>query len=98
MTEKKGVRELERELANARAEQRAYHESKVTVNRDYSIGGVDKSTTVEKKIPDTADVPDAILLPKKKRLKKQSMKRWQNKCKKKQTLKQKIKLKKRLQK
>ena len=74
MTEqKKGVREWERELANARAEQRAYHENKVTVNRDYSVGGVDKSTTVEKKIPDTADVPDAILLPKKKRLKKQNI-------------------------
>lgn len=65
--EKKGVRELERELANARAEQRAFHERKVTVNRDYSVGGIDKQTTVEKKTPDSSEIPDTILLPKKKK-------------------------------
>jgi len=68
MTEnKKGVRELERELANARAEQHAHHAREATQSRDFSVGGIDPTTTVEKKSPDTADVPDAILLPKRKR-------------------------------
>ena len=71
MTEKKkGVRELERELANARAEQYAHYSREATQNRDFSVGGIDPTTTVEKKSPDTADVPDAILLPKRKRPKK----------------------------
>ena len=39
--EKKGVRELEKELANARAEQYAHHNRSATKNRDYSVGGVD---------------------------------------------------------
>ena len=67
MTEKKkGVRELERELANARAEQYAHHSRSLTKNRDFSVGGVDPNA-VKKERPDSADVPDAILLPKKKR-------------------------------
>ena len=64
--EKKGVRELEKELANARAEQYAHHSRKVTKNRDYSVGGVDPNS-VEKKSPDSSDIPDAILLPKRKK-------------------------------
>lgn len=68
MTEsKKGVRELEKELANARAEQYAHHNREVTKNRDFSVGGIDPTTTVEKTAPDTADVPDAVLLPKRKK-------------------------------
>ena len=65
--EKKGVRELEKELARARAEQYAHHSRNATKNRDYSVGGVDKQTTVEKKSPDSSDIPDAILLPKRKK-------------------------------
>ena len=48
--EKKGVRELEKELANARAEQYAHHSRSATKNRDYSVGGVDPNS-VEKKSP-----------------------------------------------
>ena len=66
--EKKSVRQLERELANARAEQYAHHNRNATKNRDYSVGGIDPNS-VEKKSPDTRDVPDAVLLPKKKRAK-----------------------------
>ena len=67
MTEKKkGVRELERELAEARAEQYAHHSRSVTKNRDFSVGGVDPNA-VKKERPDSAGVADAILLPKKKR-------------------------------
>jgi len=64
--EKKSVRQLERELANARAEQYAHHNNKSTANRDLSVGGVDPNT-VEKKSPNSADIPDAILLPKKRK-------------------------------
>tara|TARA_R100000353_G_scaffold42379_2_gene33757 strand:+ start:765 stop:995 length:231 start_codon:yes stop_codon:yes gene_type:complete len=66
--EKKGVRELERELAKARAEQYAHHSRSVTKNRDFSVGGIDPNA-VKKERPDTADVPDAVLLPKRKRAK-----------------------------
>ena len=66
--EKKGGRELERELAKARAEQYAHHSRSVTKNRDFSVGGIDPNA-VKKERPDTADVPDAVLLPKRKRAK-----------------------------
>ena len=66
--EKKGVRELERELAKARVEQYAHHSRSVTKNRDFSVGGIDPNA-VKKERPDTADVPDAVLLPKRKRAK-----------------------------
>lgn len=72
MTEKKSVRELERELASARAEQYAHHQREVTKNRDYSIGGVDKQTTSEKKIPNASDIPDVILMPKKRKQRKEN--------------------------
>ena len=45
--EKKGVRELERELAKARAEQYAHHSRSVTKNRDFSVGGVDQPLFVD---------------------------------------------------
>lgn len=69
----KTVRELERELKAARVRERKEHTDKVTVNRDYSIGGIDKDTTVEKKSPDSADIPDAILLPKNKRNRRENI-------------------------
>tara|TARA_R100000455_G_C6260640_1_gene116018 strand:- start:923 stop:1147 length:225 start_codon:yes stop_codon:yes gene_type:complete len=72
MTEK-SVRELEKELKNARMRDSEEHRRTVTKNRDFSVGGIDKDTTVEKKIPDTADVPDAILLPKRRRQKKENI-------------------------
>lgn len=64
MTEK-SVRELERELADARA--KVYNARKVEVNRDLDAVGIDLSRTVEKKIPDSNDIPDVILMPKRKR-------------------------------
>jgi|TARA_B100001059_G_C17334272_1_gene332775 hypothetical protein len=64
MTEK-SVRELERELADARA--KVYNARKVEVNRDLDAVGIDLSRTVEKKIPNSNDIPDVILMPKRKR-------------------------------
>jgi|TARA_R100000995_G_scaffold22532_1_gene9668 hypothetical protein len=64
MTEK-SVRQLERELAEARA--KVYNARKVEVNRDLDAVGIDLSRTVEKKIPDSNDIPDVILMPKRKR-------------------------------
>lgn len=64
MTEK-SVRQLERELADARA--KVYNARKVEVNRDLDAVGIDLSRTVEKKIPDSNDIPDVILMPKRKR-------------------------------
>lgn len=68
-----GVRELERKLADARAKEYAERRNEVTVSRDYSFGGVDPTTTVEKKIPNSADIPDAILLPKKRKQRKENI-------------------------
>ena len=61
----KTVRELERELAAARA--KGYNERKIQPNRDLDAVGIDLSRTVEKKIPDSNDIPDVILMPKRKR-------------------------------
>ncbi len=72
MSEEKGVRQLERELKAARNRQRAEHENKVTKTRDFSVGGVDPNTKKKKK-PDSADIPNAILLPKKKKPRKENI-------------------------
>jgi len=73
MTEYKSVRELERELKAARIKEGSEQRSKVTVSRDYSIGGIDKNTTVEKKIPHASGIPDVILLPKKQKNRKENI-------------------------
>ena len=59
------VKKLERQLADARAEM--HNNRIVEVNRNLDAVGIDLSTTVEKKIPDSNDIPDVVLLPKKKR-------------------------------
>ena len=59
------VKKLERQLADARAE--IHNNNKVEINRNLDAVGIDLSTTVEKKIPDSNDIPDVILMPKKKR-------------------------------
>ncbi len=69
----KSVRELERQLADARAEQYAHYSRKETKSRDYSVGGVDPQTTVEKKIPKASEIPDAILLPKARKNRKENI-------------------------
>jgi hypothetical protein len=69
----KSVRQLERELKAARVEERREQTNRVEKNRDYSIGGVDKDTTVEKKIPSSADIPDVIILPKKSKNRKENI-------------------------
>ena len=73
MTEEKSVRQLERELKAARVREAREHSNRITPSRDYSIGGIDKDTTVEKKIPNTSDIPDAILLPKKQKNRKENI-------------------------
>ena len=72
MSEEKGVRQLERELKAARSRQRAEHENKVTKTRDFSVGGVDPNKKKKEK-PDSADIPNAILLPKKKKPRKENI-------------------------
>ena len=73
MSEKKSVRQLERELKAARIEERREQVNKVKKNRDYSVAGIDKDTTVEKKIPSSADIPDVIILPKKAKDRKENI-------------------------
>ena len=73
MSEKKGVRQLERELKAARITERREQERKITKNRDYSVAGIDKDTTVEKKIPSSAEIPDVIILPKKAKNRKENI-------------------------
>ena len=59
------VKDLEKQLADARAEM--HNNTRIEVNRNLDAVGIDLSTTVEKKIPDSNDIPDVILMPKKKR-------------------------------
>ncbi len=59
------VKELEKQLADARAEM--HNNNRVEISRNLDAVGIDLSTTVEKKIPDSNDIPDVILMPKKKR-------------------------------
>ena len=69
----KSVRQLERELKAARIEERREQRNRIEKNRDYSVGGIDKDTTVEKKIPSSADTPDVIILPKKSKNRKENI-------------------------
>ena len=59
------VKDLEKQLADARAEM--HNNTRIEINRKLDAVGIDLSTTVEKKIPDSNDIPDVILMPKKKR-------------------------------
>lgn len=65
MSDETKVKELEKQLADARAEM--HNNNRIEVNRNLDAVGIDLSTTVEKKIPDSNDIPDVILMPKKKR-------------------------------
>jgi hypothetical protein len=62
-TRQKEIR-LVKELAKLK-QTRALQDSKVTKQRDFSLGGIDPNTT-HKATHGSADVPDAVLLPKKK--------------------------------
>ena len=72
MTEK-GVRDLERELARARMNEHMERQNKIEKNRDFSVVGVDPTTTGEKKIPASSDIPDVIILPKKSKGRKENI-------------------------
>ena len=52
MTEEKSVRQLERELKQARIREGAEQKNSVTISRDYSVVGVDPSTTLKNKTDD----------------------------------------------
>ena len=62
---------LKKELAKVRS-QNAADSRKATVSRDYSIGGLPPDTT-HKPINASNDVPDVVLLPSKKRGKKENI-------------------------
>ena len=51
---------------------RALQDGKVTKQRDFSLGSIDPNTT-HKATHGGADVPDVVLLPKKKRQRKQNI-------------------------
>ena len=76
MSEEKGVRELERELKQARIVQKNEHDARIEKNksRDFSVGvGIEKDYTVEKKIPNASEIPDVIILPKKSKGRKENI-------------------------
>ena len=62
---------LRKELAKVRA-QNASESRKITKNRDFSVGGIPPDTT-HKRTNTSNDVPDAILLPSKRRGKKENI-------------------------
>jgi len=64
MTEK-SVRDLEKELARAKVNEERERQNNIEKNRDFSVVGIDPTSTVEKKIPASSDIPDVIILPKK---------------------------------
>ena len=65
---------LKKELAKIRT-QNATTDRVVKKNRDYDIAGVDARTT-HKATHGGAEVPDVVLLPKKKRNKKENIPFW----------------------
>ena len=73
MSEEKSVRELENELKAARLKEKQVHDNYVTKNRDYAVAGIDPTTTVEKEIPGASEIPDVILLPKKRKKGKENI-------------------------
>lgn len=62
---------LRKELAKVKA-QNASESRKITKNRDFSVGGIPPDTT-HKRTNTSNDVPDAILLPSKRRGKKENI-------------------------
>tara|TARA_B100001250_G_scaffold414092_1_gene450639 strand:+ start:1748 stop:1960 length:213 start_codon:yes stop_codon:yes gene_type:complete len=64
MSEKRSVREIQKELARARREEMAKH--KPTKSRNFSHIGPD-SKEPKKERPGSADIPDYIGLPKKRK-------------------------------
>mgnify|MGYP005992737301 FL=1 len=69
MNEDKGVRQLERELKEARIREKSIADARIEKNRDFTFG-VAKPIENHRPAPNSAEVPNAILLPKKR--KKQS--------------------------
>lgn len=65
MNEDKGVRQLERELKEARMREKSAVESRIEKNRDFTVG-VARPSENHRPAPNSSDVPNAILLPKKK--------------------------------
>ena len=64
MSEDKGVRQLERELKEARIREKSIADSRIEKNRDFTIGAGDPNMGF-KPSPNSNDVPNVILLPKK---------------------------------
>ena len=74
MTDDKGVRQLERELKEARIREAKEHSSKIIPNRDFAVVGVDPSTTLKNKTDDApSDIPDVMITPKRKNMRKENI-------------------------
>ena len=66
MSEEKSVRQLERELKQAR--------SNVKISRDYAVVGVDPSTTLKNKTDDApSNIPDVMITPKRKNMRSENV-------------------------
>tara|TARA_R110002167_G_scaffold199749_1_gene403082 strand:+ start:441 stop:671 length:231 start_codon:yes stop_codon:yes gene_type:complete len=74
MTEEKSVRQLERELKQARIKEGAEQRSTVNISRDYSVVGIDPSTTLKNKTDDApSNIPDVMITPKRKNLRSENV-------------------------
>ena len=69
MSDKKTVRDLERELKAARVRELTDHQSKITVNKDFTPVGIDRDN-IRKEPQASSSTVDAISLPSKKYSKK----------------------------
>lgn len=74
MSEEKSVRQLERELKQARIKEGAEQKNNVTISRDYSVVGVDPSTTLKNKTDDApSNIPDVMITPKRKNMRSENV-------------------------
>tara|TARA_R110002126_G_scaffold156464_3_gene303830 strand:- start:3163 stop:3738 length:576 start_codon:yes stop_codon:yes gene_type:complete len=64
MSEDKGVRELERELKEARIREKTTADSRIEKNRDFTVGAGDPNMGFKPR-PNSDGIPNVILLPKK---------------------------------
>ena len=74
MTEEKSVRQLERELKQARIREGTEQKNNVTISRDYSVVGVDPSTTLKNKTDDApSNIPDVMITSKRKNMRSENI-------------------------
>ena len=74
MSEDKSVRQLERELKQARIKEGVEQRSNVNISRDYAVVGVDPSTTLKNKTDNApSNIPDVMITPKRKNMRSENV-------------------------